>query len=396
MQNFDLNYICTKIGNLSGIPIRLYQEHNELLFYSMVNLPKDPMILYKEELLTITDKVGYFATENLNYYGIFNIDNYKIILGPTRLIPNSKQDLHEMALRMDIPGEEIDEFVNGMDSIVGLPLELLMQMLCLLNYFFHNEQLELSDITIYESQQDSYERSLAEQQINQLMHPATEKDFYRGVSNIYSTENTMTDIVRKGDISALEEWQHSPQAVQSIPLATDILRHHKNSFITTATLVSRAAIQGGMNQNDALSLANGYIKKCELHNTLESISNLQYHMISSFTYKVHQLRLGHHPSKLAIDVANYVQHHLSSAITTQEIADALYTSRPHLSKKFKEETGQKLCDFITKQKIDEAKRLLKYTDKPLLAIAVYLGFSSQSHFTRVFKKITGKTPSEYR
>ena len=396
MQDYDLNYICTKIGNLSGIPIRLYHNNQKILFYSMVHLPKDPMHLYQDEIFSICDKVGYFATENLNYYGVFNIEDYKIILGPTRLIPNTRQDLHEMALRMDIPNEEISEFVNGMEAIVGLPLETLMQMLCLLNYFFHYEALELADIAIYESQQHNYERNLAEQQLNELMHPSTEDNFYRSVNNTYSTERTMIDIVRKGDLSALEEWKHSPLAVQSTPLATDLLRHQKNTFISTATLVSRAAIHGGMNQNDALSLANGYIQKCELHNTLESISNLQYHMITSFTSKVHQLRLGHHPSKLAIDVANYVQQHLSYPITTQAIADALYMSRPHLSKKFKEETGENLGDFIAKQKIEEAKRLLKYTDKPLLSIAVYLGFSSQSHFTRVFKKVTGKTPSEYR
>lgn len=55
-----------------------------------------------------------------------------------------------------------------------------------------------------------------------------------------------------------------------------------------------------------------------------------------------------------------------------------------------------LTDFILKEKVEEAKRLLRYTDKHATAIAVYLGFSSQSHFANVFKKYTGKPPSEYR
>ena len=102
------------------------------------------------------------------------------------------------------------------------------------------------------------------------------------------------------------------------------------------------------------------------------------------------------PNVRSIDVANYIQHNLSLPITVQDIADALYMSRPYLSKKFKDEAGISVSDFIHKQKIDEAKRLLKYTDKSLLAISVYLGFSSQSHFTRTFKKMTGKLPKEYR
>ena len=52
--------------------------------------------------------------------------------------------------------------------------------------------------------------------------------------------------------------------------------------------------------------------------------------------------------------------------------------------------------FVLKEKIEEAKRLLRYTDKSLNAIAAYLGFSSQSHFANTFRKYSGKSPSEFR
>lgn len=55
-----------------------------------------------------------------------------------------------------------------------------------------------------------------------------------------------------------------------------------------------------------------------------------------------------------------------------------------------------LTDFILKEKTEEAKRLLRYTDKPITSISAYLGFSSQSHFSRTFKKYTGSLPNEYR
>ena len=45
---------------------------------------------------------------------------------------------------------------------------------------------------------------------------------------------------------------------------------------------------------------------------------------------------------------------------------------------------------------EEAKRLLRYTDKPITSISAYLGFSSQSHFSRVFKKYANCLPNEYR
>ena len=95
-------------------------------------------------------------------------------------------------------------------------------------------------------------------------------------------------------------------------------------------------------------------------------------------------------------VENYVQHHIGEVIQAEAIARALYISRPHLSKRFKEETGESLTDFVLREKIEEAKRLLRYSDKSLTAIGSYLGFSSPSHFSRVFKQCCGCSPREYR
>lgn len=55
-----------------------------------------------------------------------------------------------------------------------------------------------------------------------------------------------------------------------------------------------------------------------------------------------------------------------------------------------------LSQYIQEQKIEKAKSLLKTTDRSILEIATYLGFSSQGYFQNVFKKLTGMTPKEYR
>ena len=170
----------------------------------------------------------------------------------------------------------------------------------------------------------------------------------------------------------------------------------KNTFVVTATLVSRAAIRGGMTAEDALSLSDSFIRSCELLSAPDKIMNLQYHMLFEFTERVERIRLGSSPTKLAVAVANYVQHHLSEPISAEELAGELYLSRPHLSAKFKKETGQTLTDFILRAKTEEAKRLLRYTDKSVTAIGAYLGFSSPGHFSRVFRRYAGRTPSEYR
>jgi AraC-like DNA-binding protein len=146
----------------------------------------------------------------------------------------------------------------------------------------------------------------------------------------------------------------------------------------------------------ALSLSDAFIQKCELLSDLEQIINLQYGMVLEYTERVARLHRSACGSQLAAQVVNYIHHHLSEAITVEAIAQHLYLSRPYLSAKFKQETGMTLTDFILREKTAEAKYLLRHTDKSLSAIGDYLGFSSQSHFSKVFRRYAGCSPSAYR
>ncbi len=90
-----------------------------------------------------------------------------------------------------------------------------------------------------------------------------------------------------------------------------------------------------------------------------------------------------------------MQKHLTEPVDIDAPAKAVFVSRTHLAVKFKKETERTLSDFVLK-KIEEGKRLLRYTDKSISAIAAYLGFSSQSHFANVFRKYANSSLNEYR
>ena len=394
MENLDLNYLCTVIGNLSGIPIRLYDGENLTFSYAFVKLPKDPVDLYREDIWRVKENVGYYVTRGFNYYGIINSGPRKIIIGPTRQTGNTSQELRELAFQLDVAPEDTENFVIGMKSIIRMPLESLMQILCTMNYVLNGEKLSLQDIAVFDDQQDFLTKdAVAKQDMQQY---SAENIPVQDVHNTFELEQTVMTIVQKGDTAALREWIKAAPAVRGGIIAAEQLRQMKNTFIVSVTLVSRAAIRGGMDVEDAFSLSDAYIQKCELLSRPDQIMNLQYHMVLEYTQKVERIRLCKRPGKLAIDVANYIQHHLSEPITAEDIAKELYLSRPYLSRKFIEETGESLTDFILKEKTEEAKRLLRYSDKSLTAISNYLGFSSQSHFSRVFKKYANCTPGDYR
>ena len=397
MKNLDYNYLCTVIGNMSGIPIRLYKNNRQIFYHALVNLPKDPMTAFKKDILSIDTHVGYYITPYFHYYGIVSDGENKIIIGPSIQTSNNEQTLRELAFECDVSPDDAAEFIIGMKSIVSMPLDSILQILCTMNYLMNGEKLGLGDIIIYDAEQQDLKAKLEEERAkyNFDSDPAAIRD-RQNVHNTLALEQTIVNFVRRGDTTALKKWIADAPAVRGGILASDQLRQIKNTFIVTATLISRGAIRGGMDVDDALSLSDAYIQKCELMNNIDRITNLQYHMVFDYAERVEKLRYGKQPSKLVQDVAKYIQHHLSEPITTDDIAKALFLSRSRLSVKFKEEANENLIDFILKEKIEEAKRLLRYTDKTSVAISAYLGFSSQSHFSRTFKKYTGSLPNEYR
>lgn len=392
MNNPDLTYICQAIGNLSGIPIRLYRKNKPEFFFSMVDLAKDPADLHIDAIVGITDNIGYYVTPDFDYYGIVQHNGYSMIIGPTRQLKRSKQEMNELAFMCDVPQEDVPAFSSAVNSIPNMPLESLMQMLCVINYVLNGEKISLADIVVYEDMQKAIETTMEKEQIEN----AYEGEDVVDVHNTLALEQTIMNYVRKGDVDSLNEFIQKPIVVNSGKIASDQIRQQKNIFIVSCTLVSRAAIRGGMDVNDALSLSDSYIKKCELMNNLPQISNLQLRMIVDYTEKVNRLKNGEHTSKLTTDVKNYILHHLSEQISTSQLAAALYMSRGYLCEKFRKESGTTLSDFILSTKTEEAQRLLIHTDKSISAVGEYLGFSSQSHFNNTFKKYTGMTPKKFR
>ena len=388
LREYDFQYICRVIGNLSGIPIRVC-----LYYHSVVDLPVDPIVVCWDSIKHITANVGYYVTEQFHYYGIMNSGNIKIVIGPSKQIPEGEPELRKLGFQADVHPEDMENFVQGMKSIFCMPLESILQILCIVNYIINGEKLEVKDIAIYENEQNVLKH------LWELRH--SEQNFaddnlqFRG-HNTYNQEQQILRLVRKGDIPSLTKWMASAPAIRGGALASEQLRQIKNTFIVTATLASRAAIQGGLSVDEAFSLSDAYIQKCELLQTMDQITNLQYHMVLEFTERVNRIRHGTEPTKLVIAVSNYIRQHLSESIRVEDIAKALFLSRPYLSAKFKKETGETLTDFIWKEKTEEAKRLLRHSDKSFSSIGAYLGFSSPGHFSQVFKKYTGKTPSEYR
>ena len=95
-------------------------------------------------------------------------------------------------------------------------------------------------------------------------------------------------------------------------------------------------------------------------------------------------------------IIKYIDEHYCEEISLSVVAKEFHTSHEHMSRIFKQATGMKYIDYITKKRIDKAKELLMNTDLKMYEILEVLGYKDMSHFKRTFFKLEGETPSEYR
>jgi len=95
-------------------------------------------------------------------------------------------------------------------------------------------------------------------------------------------------------------------------------------------------------------------------------------------------------------VLEYVHSHISDSINIEQLADVACITKPYFIRLFKHEFGFPPVQYINRKKVERAQLLLFTTDKAVKEVAFILGFSDQNYFIRLFHKLTGITPQEYR
>ena len=96
------------------------------------------------------------------------------------------------------------------------------------------------------------------------------------------------------------------------------------------------------------------------------------------------------------EVAHYIVEHCTERISLEDLAGRFYINKFYLTRVFKEQFGLSVTSYLTQLRITQAKRLLRFTDKSVEAVAQECGLNDANYFSRLFKKVEGTTPGEYR
>lgn len=94
---------------------------------------------------------------------------------------------------------------------------------------------------------------------------------------------------------------------------------------------------------------------------------------------------------------NYInEHYTEQDMSLNMVADELNLSSAHFSTIFSQSMGKTFIDYLTEQRINHAKLLLKETNLKLTDIALEIGYNDSNYFSYLFKKKTGLSPTIYR
>jgi AraC family L-rhamnose operon transcriptional activator RhaR len=92
----------------------------------------------------------------------------------------------------------------------------------------------------------------------------------------------------------------------------------------------------------------------------------------------------------------FLEENYGGDVRVEDVARSAYISPSRLSHVFRDATGMSLMDYLTQVRIDRGQQLLAETDRSVSSISFELGIQSPTYFTRLFRKMTGLAPSEYR
>lgn len=95
-------------------------------------------------------------------------------------------------------------------------------------------------------------------------------------------------------------------------------------------------------------------------------------------------------------VIRYMYQHLRENLTLEEISEEVQLSKSYLNAVFKAQTGKSPVEFFIHLKMQEACKLLKATDYYIYEVSSELGYTDQYYFSRIFKKVVGVSPKDYK
>jgi AraC-like DNA-binding protein len=213
----------------------------------------------------------------------------------------------------------------------------------------------------------------------------------------YKAEQRFLSFIKRGDIKGLKKLTTQMGSKFLVSrFSPNELRQAQYMMCVGVTLLTRAAIEGGMLVPEAFNLSDVYMQQIDRFKTPKEMPSLMMIAAMDFTSHVHHARLIHSVSPIVIKCRSYVSDHLHEHIKITGLASLCGITPQYLSSHFKRETGLTISQYILNEKLETARLMLEDTHYTVHEIAYYLAFPSHSNFSTAFSRKYGRTPKIWR
>ena len=368
------------------VPISLWDMATEQQFRVTEGFSPDPALHYLRPAFETGAVGSYLLHRHEMLYGLVHDgeSDTLILIGPVRTDEFTDKDI---ALILRDLGESVSRRQEFRVWLKKSPGMNRAQFVALLSFFIALLKSENTEIV-----------SMDPADVKNDWSPFAAVKRQEVFHNTELLEREVLDAITVGDSSRLLDMlmaiHNSDAAAGQFPGGA--VRTVKTLFITAVSLCSRAAVSGGMEYDQALTISDHYIQKVEGLRTLELIVPQFGIMMLDLSDRVARLRAPKGASPLTQQVLSYVHAHLHEPIVLETIAAHTAYSVSYISHTFSHDMGKSVQSYIREQKINEAKRFLVSEEHSIAEIAAILGYSSQPLFQTSFRKITGMTPMQYK
>lgn len=210
-----------------------------------------------------------------------------------------------------------------------------------------------------------------------------------------AAEKQLFQSIKEGRTELLQDFSNTTIEKFGVLSKSSHLRSQKNLAIAGITLATRAAMEGGLHPEVAYTMSDLYIQQMEELTDIQSVVKVRNEAMYAFAERVRLNREGSY-SKAVVICQTYIFNHIYEEIPVELLAEKVQLTPIYLSQLFRKEVGIPLHAYIVREKVEEAKKLLSSSSLTLTEICARLNFYDQSHFTKIFKKLTGVTPKKFR
>ncbi|WP_019912551.1 helix-turn-helix domain-containing protein [Paenibacillus sp. HW567] len=313
-----------------------------------------------------------------------------IIVGPSLFAPFTGESAASLLHDHNLPAGRQEGWLRYYQGLPVIDRMRLYHAAMLLHTLVTGQALSLSELLQDQASpplplpEEGSDLNLSYRRENTWLHhdPMLERELFRHIRN-----GNKDELLRTQATFSEEKFGRLSKKSQ--------LRSKKNLAVSSITLATRAAIEGGLFWEIAYTLSDFHIQHIEELTDIPAVDRAQLAALCDFADHVKNNR----SSKLSRTSAlcqNYIFNHLYEELTLSTLAGVAGLNASYLSQQFKKENGIAVSDYIQRERIEEAKRLMELPGITLSDIATRLHFNDQSYFTKVFKKYTGRTPKEFR